>query len=105
MHNKLYSSVNILCDCEMILIHGYVFIGKQLANLKVSQIFVELCYLLLQNSSAFKYLFYLKFLVESDICRRFCGNNFLNYVSSCQKYQRAVLVTNSLNIMNNSCFC
>lgn len=56
MHNKLYSSENMLCDCEMILIHGYVFIGKQLANLKVSQIFVGLCCLLLQNSSAFKYL-------------------------------------------------
>lgn len=44
MHDKLHSSVNMLCHCEMILIHGYVSVAKQLANLKVSEIsFVVFC--------------------------------------------------------------
>lgn len=38
MHDKWHSSVNMLCHREMILIHGYVSIAKQLANLKVSEI-------------------------------------------------------------------
>ena len=38
MYDKLHSSVNMLCHCEMILMHGYVFIAKQLTNLKVSEI-------------------------------------------------------------------
>lgn len=110
MHDKLHSSVNMLCHCEMILIHGYVSIAKQLANLKVSEIlFLGFCYFLLQKSSAINWGFFsffsLKFFVESEICHKFFGNNFLSYVNSCQKRRRAVLVTNIFNIMNNSYFC
>lgn len=49
-------------------------------------------------------LFYLKIFIESELCHRVFGNNFLNYENSCQKCQRAVLVTDILNIMNNSYF-
>lgn len=59
MHDKLHSSVNMLCHCEMILIHGYVFIAKQPTNLKESEIsFMGFCYILLQNSSVLKCFFF-----------------------------------------------
>lgn len=52
----------------------------------------------------FFFRFYLKIFIESGLCPRVFGNNSLNYVNSCQKCQRAVLVTNIFNIMNNSYF-
>lgn len=58
MHDKLHTSVNTLCHCEMILIHAYVFITEQLTNLKISEVsFVGFCYFMLQNSNSIKYFF------------------------------------------------
>lgn len=38
MHDKWHISENMLCHCEITLIHGYVFIFKQLTNLRVSKL-------------------------------------------------------------------
>lgn len=52
MHDKWHISENMSCHCEITLIHGYVFIFKQLTDPRVSKLLsfaLYLCGFLLAN--------------------------------------------------------